>query len=269
MIRVDTVGGRERDADTGSRHDEVVADIMRFAQHTNEPAREIGRICGFSDIAENDSEFVATEPRDGVRLPDQSLQLLGDGDQQGISDRMTERVVDRLEPVQIEAQDRARLAALHAAKRLDQPLMEQGPVGKVRQGVVQRHMDDLAFRLDPVRDVRERRHPGSVGHGPMGDREHAFRPDLQDGRPATRLHDEPPMKVVAIGHDVLQGLGRDTTAQDGTEKIDEERSGSEVGRRKAEDLPDARVRQHDALLRVEEAQALRHVGQGGIEISHQ
>ena len=85
--------------------------------------------------------------------------------QQVVADRMTERVVDVLEVVEIEAQHGDLLVALHAAQSLLQLLPEQHAVRQVGQRIVPRHVRDLRLGLPPFGDVLERRDPAAARHG--------------------------------------------------------------------------------------------------------
>ena len=73
-----------------------------FSSRMRRPAKSVVSAALFQ-VTENDREFVAAEPRDRVGVPDQPPQLTGDGHQQLVADGMAERVVDRLETVEVEA----------------------------------------------------------------------------------------------------------------------------------------------------------------------
>ncbi len=79
--------------------------------------------------------------------------------QQGVTDRMAERVVDFLEMIEIEAKHRELVAALGKAQGLLELLPEQRPVRQIGQRVVARHMRNLLLSLLPFGDVLECRNP--------------------------------------------------------------------------------------------------------------
>ncbi len=81
-------------------------------------------------------EFVAAEPRHRVRLPYAILQAFSHGFQEFVSRRMTERVVHRLEVIEIEAEKGNRLTPSRARKRLVQLLAKQPSVRQIRQSVL-------------------------------------------------------------------------------------------------------------------------------------
>ena len=59
---------------------------------------------------EQDGELVAAEPGDGVARPDRLPQALGHLHEQEITRRMAEEVVDLLEAVEVEEEDRDAVA---------------------------------------------------------------------------------------------------------------------------------------------------------------
>ena len=73
----------------------------------------------------------------------QSLRLAGDRLQELIADMVSERVVDALEFVDVDIEQRELLAAGGLAKLALDLLAEQHPVRKVGQRVVMRQMRDL------------------------------------------------------------------------------------------------------------------------------
>ena len=99
------------------------------------------RLVHVRHAVEQHRELVAAEAGDGVRRPDGRLQPPGDGDQQPVSHLVAERVVDELEAVEVEEQDRrggGRVGALGAADRLVEPVEEQHAVRQAGERVVQR-----------------------------------------------------------------------------------------------------------------------------------
>ena len=90
-----------------------------------------------------------------------------------VADRMTERVIDRLEAVEIEHQQGERLAAaLRAIERLLHALAEQRAVGKAGQFVMRRHFGDARLGALALGDVGEGAHHAAVGRGHRADFKH-------------------------------------------------------------------------------------------------
>jgi hypothetical protein len=83
-------------------------------------------------------ELVAAGAGQRLAEPLQLPQPVGHRDQQLVAEGVAEAVVDVLEAVEVEQPQRA--PALVAGRGQDEPFLEQPPVGKAGQGVVQRHV---------------------------------------------------------------------------------------------------------------------------------
>ena len=77
---------------------------------------------GFVDIGHDDRELVPAEPGDGVLRADRTQQTLRDVLQQFVSHDMAQRIVDDLETVDVDVQERHRL---RRASRMSQRLGER------------------------------------------------------------------------------------------------------------------------------------------------
>ena len=81
-------------------------------------------------------ELVAAEPADLAVVAHHRLQPLGDLAQQRIADRVAERVVDVLEPIEIDHEQRAALLPVgRVAQRLVERLSHHRPIGQAGQRV--------------------------------------------------------------------------------------------------------------------------------------
>ena len=95
-----------RDADARGDRDVLVADEVRRPELAHEPlghrdgALQVRRVLG------QHGELVAAEPGHEVAVPDGAGDPLGDRDEQGVAGGVAERVVDDLEVVEVEEQDR-------------------------------------------------------------------------------------------------------------------------------------------------------------------
>ena len=90
---------------------------------------------GVGQALDQHDELVTAEARDRRIGPADGLDPAGDLDEQGVADLVTERVVDELEPVDVEQQHRARpVDALQPGQRLVEPVGEQRAVGQARSG---------------------------------------------------------------------------------------------------------------------------------------
>src|SRR5256885_882689 len=129
------IGSGQRDADADAGNDLLAVDLERLADHLDHPARQqAGRIR--ARVRLQNRKLVAAEARDRVALADRAADALGDRAEQPVSDWMTERVVDALEIVEVEAEHRERLAAgIDAREALGHALAEQHAVRQVGQRV--------------------------------------------------------------------------------------------------------------------------------------
>ncbi len=119
----------------------VVGDLPRFVERA---AREQHR------------ELVAADARDGVRIAQALLQQRGDLAQQVVAGDVPARVVDELEPVEIEVADHVTdaFAARGVERRLEPPL-ELRAVDEARQRIVARLVRHLAREAAQLADVVE------------------------------------------------------------------------------------------------------------------
>ena len=122
----------------------------------------IGRLV---DRPQQQREFVAAEPRQHVglarRAPEPGRGLL----QHLVADGMAQRVVDRLEVVEVDAEHRGHLAALERRLRsLAISSRNCDAVGQVGQRIVARQMADARFLLALLGDVLVRRDPAAILH---------------------------------------------------------------------------------------------------------
>ena len=102
-------------------------------------------------VLDDDGEFVAAHPADMAERPDLLDQPLGDALQHRVALRVAERVVDRLEAVEIEEHDRAgRLAAGRAGQRLAEQLADAAAIGQAGKHV---HIGEVGQPLLGAADV--------------------------------------------------------------------------------------------------------------------
>ena len=84
----------------------------------------------------NDREFVAAESSHGVSVPDDGFQSLRHRLQQRVPDGVAQRIVDGLEPIEIEAVQSQRVAALDVCDTEPDTLVKESAIGKACQSVV-------------------------------------------------------------------------------------------------------------------------------------
>ena len=109
------------------------------------------------DAFAEDHELVAAEAGDRVAVAHHLPETLGDRDEQLVAYLVAEVVVDRLEAVQVDEEQRDdTLAAVQARERLACAVHQQQPVGQLGERVVQ----SLLLEPHAVGDVLGRRVPG-------------------------------------------------------------------------------------------------------------
>src|SRR5205085_1048776 len=165
FIWILSILGRQRNADADPDDELVITDIIGRGDALDDVARKCGHCRRIAVVAKlYDREFVAAEPGDGVVLADAFAEPAGDLLQQGVTDRMAQRVVDILEVIEIETKYRELITALGEAERLFELFAEQRAVGQIGQRVMTRHMKDLFLGLLPFRNILESRNPAAALH---------------------------------------------------------------------------------------------------------
>ena len=105
---------------------DLVEDLLRRQQR----AVDIGR-------RQHDGELVAAQPRHGIDASQQPADARGDVLQHAIAGVMAQRIVDLLEAVEIQQQQRQRrVGARGGAQRLRETILQQQPIGQIGQRVV-------------------------------------------------------------------------------------------------------------------------------------
>ena len=148
------VGGRDGDADARADGDHVALDDVGLADDLDEPLRQHGQLLRRLHLRHQDGELIAAEPRRGIALTQDALDAGGDILQQPVADGVTERVVDQLEVVEVDAQradETAGAAALH--QRVGHALPEQHAIGQIGEPVVVRHVRDARLGRLALGDV--------------------------------------------------------------------------------------------------------------------
>jgi hypothetical protein len=140
------------DADAGADLDQMIVDLVALAQAIDDAPGETGGVVGGMDVLLEHHELVAAEPRHEVLGPQHLAQPFGHRAQQLVAAGMAERVVDLLELVEVDEQQRRQLfGALLDASRPPDLVAEIDPVRQRRQFVVARQMTDPGFRIAAAR----------------------------------------------------------------------------------------------------------------------
>ena len=138
-----------------------------------------------ADVAAQHHELVAGEPADHVAAPDGRLEPLGQSQEHLVAAGVPERVVDQLEPVEVDEQDGQVGAALHRHQQLPLELVvEEGPVAQPGQRVVVGQPVELGLGRLPVGHVGERAdHHGGLVLARAGQQARAERQPLATAAP--------------------------------------------------------------------------------------
>ena len=162
-------------ADGHADRHRLAVDRKRFGHLLDDPlrrgtvgVRRIGR------QRQHDGELVAAQPCDEIVRAHGRRQAFGHRGQQLVARGVAQSVVDRLEPLEVQAQHRdPAVGACRLLQHLAQSLVEQHPVAEAGQRVIVRHETYFGVCLVPFGHVLVGRHPTAAGHRPMQDVDHA------------------------------------------------------------------------------------------------
>ena len=156
LLGVVTVAGRNRDADAGTADDAVSVEQIRLADRRNQTARQHGDFFRPRDAGLYHGKFIGAETCDGVLFAQGRPQALGHTLEQLVADGMTQRIVDGLEVVEIEKQDRNLVAAAPGMRQqFIEPLTQQDAVRQAGQAVMLRHEGEASLGTLALGDVHQ------------------------------------------------------------------------------------------------------------------
>ena len=125
----------------------AVADPQRPLEAREQPLADDDRLALVAHLEEH-RELVPAEPRHGVAPAGAGGELAADGDQDRVAHRMAEAVVDRLEAVDVDRDDRdAAFDPPGAREGVLEPIHEERAVGQPGQGVVEGLVGELLLEL--------------------------------------------------------------------------------------------------------------------------
>ena len=171
---------RNRDADTDVGDDLMALDLVGLDHQFADALRERGGVGGLLHLRHDDGELVAAHACDHVELARAAAQTLADKLEQLVADMVSERVIDALEVVEVEAKHRQALAALDALDLVVELLEQQRPVREVGQRIVPCHVRDAFLRALALGDVFVGCQPAAAREGLVHNRESA---------PVRKVHD--------------------------------------------------------------------------------
>ena len=147
------VGRVDHDADARAERERALGDDRGLGEALEQPLGERGRV-GLAPALDEHGELVAAEARHGVARARGRAEAARHLQQHLVADVVPEAVVDLLEPVEVDEQQRDRCArALPARQRLLEPVAEERAVGEAGEAVVERLPRELLLERDPLADV--------------------------------------------------------------------------------------------------------------------
>ncbi len=111
----------------------MIVDLVTLAQVVDDTSREMGGIFVRPDVLLEHHEFVAAEARHEILRAQHVAQPFGDGAQQLVAAGMAQGIVDLLELIEVDEQQRRQLLAVVRNRQQALDLVaEIDPVGKRR-----------------------------------------------------------------------------------------------------------------------------------------
>jgi hypothetical protein len=131
------------DTHTDRHRQRAMADLDGFAHHGDDSVGQLPRV-GARHSGHDNRELVAAEPPDDVAPATLVRQPLRDNPEHSVADVVAERVVDKLEAIDIAEEDRERLAVccVAPAGHLD-AVHEECAIGEAGQRIVRRKKCEL------------------------------------------------------------------------------------------------------------------------------
>ena len=235
-------------------------DLVGLAQFVDDAPRQRRRAFHAANRGLQHDEFVAAEARHKVRVAHDGAQPVGDRAQQRIAGRVPERVVHLLELVEIDEQHREVAVALHRGQRELHLVVEEDAVRQAGQRVVARQMVDLRLGILALGHVLDQHDRAAALHRLECERERASVLGI-DREVAVELSVEAALDLAQ------KALQRRRVERSGLERALQQltRQSAPPRRRDMQDLLGALVGHDQPAVRIEHAQAVRHVVERGVE----
>ena len=142
------VARADRGADAGADVKRVVVHLIGARKHLDHRLGNPRHAGMIGCVANHDGKLVAAQTADQLVVADDRLEAVGHARQQLVADQVAQRIVDRLEPVEVDHQEGAAGAPLLGiAHRLAQRLGYHHAVGQAGERVIARHVSDLLARF--------------------------------------------------------------------------------------------------------------------------
>jgi hypothetical protein len=153
FLGIPRVAGEGRDPDAAAQRRRLAAKLDRLAERGQQLARHGRGIQLVREVRQQHRELVAAQSCGGVRFAQTGGQAPRNAPQQPITDGATERIVDRLEPVDVQGQDGVFVApAASGRDRLAQAIQEERAVGETGEWIVGREVTGAFPRVAQLQD---------------------------------------------------------------------------------------------------------------------
>jgi len=241
----------------------MIVDLVALAEAVDDAPGKARRIFRRMDVLLEDDELVAAETGDEVLRPQHFAQAIRHGTEQLVAAGMAEGVVDLLELIEVDEQQRRHMVAAMLGRQQAADLVaEIDAVGQRREFVIAGQVADAGLRIAPLGDVLEQYHGAAAGHRLERPRHVAAARRIRIGRDHVAG-----LGVVDLGQDHLAARRRNRTGYDaGIDDVG--RAGAAlheiVGQ--VHHLAEAVVHHRKAAVGAEHAQAMRHVVERGVEL---
>ena len=149
--------GSQGDADAGRGRKHVAGQLHRFVERLDQLVGDQHHLVVAVQLQQHD-EFVAAPARHQISLAQGTHQARGDLLQQRIADVVAEGIVDLLEVVQVDEQQRQAAIVMLMLQGALQALLELQTIGQLGQHVETRQMAQMIGRPPPLADIAQRQH---------------------------------------------------------------------------------------------------------------
>ncbi len=193
------------DADADANGGRIVGDIHLQCEHAKDRLCQQARLFRPGVPRGQDDELIATETGHHIACPCTFIENGGDLFQDAIPFGMAEYVVDRLEPVEIERQQRKFVILVAMLDLLVKTGLEHGAVGKAGQNIMAGEIFDFSLRFPLFRQVTDGHH--LTGAAAIFDRAYAEFEYLRlPGALAHRLHRRMARQISRLSVDSLEEI---------------------------------------------------------------
>lgn len=146
--------GKDGDADAEGQANFPAADLNGLGGTANNLFGAMLNVSYGAEFRHHNDELVPTQPRYCVRFANRGEQALPYGCEKNIAVDVAERIVDLLEPVDVNEEDRSLLVEILCSKdRLVETLVEQGAIGEAGQVIVKREIVDVIRAAAVLGDI--------------------------------------------------------------------------------------------------------------------